>query len=392
MALNHNIKQTLLDISQGRNLRDPLLANILSSFYTMKSNICQEDCIKFSEENTIDLELVINYINERKRQDEINNNILSLKFGMKYTRPEDKLIKEFESKSKDPENVILYENVPKKVKKVEFQVYNEENSKSTKNGTEKIQTKTSQSNKTTLSETSFKLENAKDIQNIISQMKKENKIENRLKISIALKKLDSSYLLDKFVQLNGNQVLGYWFEDYKDELEANGKIEEKVKEILTNLLSFCNNLPISVHELKSSKIGKKINKLGKCVEDKIIKNKCEELVSRWKKLIEKIKDKKHNKESKEYKSSRETKEKESYSHHKNPSSSRSRSNSQEMLRKTKRESRDYSPPSITPLLEEEKNNKKYITIPYLYLYSIIKFTHFITYRVDVSNFIKGYLR
>jgi hypothetical protein len=385
MALNHNIKQTLIEISQGRILKDYQIANTLSSFYTHKSNINEEDCIKFAQEKKIDPELVIKYINERKKLDEVNNNILSLKFGMKYTRPEEKLLKEFDTRSKEPDFVILNENVPKKVKKVEFQVVNEENSKNTNHATEKTHSKSSQGSKSTSNEVSIKLENAKDIQNLISQMKKENKIENRLKISIALKKLDSSYLLDKFVQLNGNQVLGYWFEDYKEEIEANGKIEEKVKEILTNLLSFCNNLPISVHELKSSKIGKKINKLGKCVENKIIKQKCEELVSRWKKLIEKIKDKKHSKDSKEHRSS---KEKDSYEQHKNPSSSRSRSNSQEMLRKTKRESRDYSPPSIIPMLEEEKNNKKYITIPYLYLYSIIKFTHFISFALKhVSNFI-----
>ena len=382
MALNHNMKQTFFAASLGKPLVNATLANALAIFYLNNTDPSEEGCVKFAEENCLDSEVVLKYIQQRKRADLVNQNLLNLKFGMKYIRPEESLIKDFEKRSQVSEmSGFISENIPKKVKKLEFQVINEDTMHYNPSTNQKSTSKSSHpsKNQTTGQETSnvFKIEDAKDVQNIISLIKKENKLENRLKISLALRKLDSSYLLNKFVTLNGNQNLGYWIEDYKEEIESRGRVEERVYEVLNNILTFCNNLPITVHELKTSKIGKKINKLGKCVEDKYIKHKCEELVSRWKKLIENIKDKKHkdSKETREHKSSKEKKD-DSHSHHRSHSSSRSRSTSQEMIGKTKRDSKDFSISNIQTTKEEEKNNKKYITISYLFLYSmLIKFTH-----------------
>jgi hypothetical protein len=49
-----------------------------------------------------------------------------------------------------------------------------------------------------------------------------------------------------------------------------------------------------MNDLKNSRIGKKVNKLGKCISDKTIKTKCEYLVEKWKRMIEDLKVKKRD--------------------------------------------------------------------------------------------------
>jgi len=131
-----------------------------------------------------------------------------------------------------------------------------------------------------------KIEDEKSLQLLLNQMKKETQLEKQLSISNLLLKIQSQYLLEKFIIFNGNSILGNWIEDAQEEIENYDKVDLKIYDLLTNLLNFCDKLPINESELKSSKIGKKINKLGKSVSDRLIKIKCEEIVSKWKKLID----------------------------------------------------------------------------------------------------------
>lgn len=135
-------------------------------------------------------------------------------------------------------------------------------------------------------DTLSKIDDEKSLQLLLNQMKKETQLEKQLSISNLLLRIQSKFLLEKFLIFNGNSILGNWIEDAKEEIENYDKVDLKIYDLLTNLLNFCDKLPINESELKSSKIGKKINKLGKSVSDRLIKIKCEEIVSKWKKLID----------------------------------------------------------------------------------------------------------
>jgi hypothetical protein len=171
-------------------------------------------------------------------------------------------------------NDILMENISKKIKRPEFQViYN------------------------------GPINDAKTMSNLVAQMKRETKIENRLSISYSLSKTNDELSISRFNQMQGVLLLADWISEYKDKLENEDRVDPKIYEILTNILDFSERLPLSINDLKNSKIGKKVNKLGKCISDKTIKSKCEYLVEKWKRMIEDIKYKKRDRYDSDDKSS-----------------------------------------------------------------------------------------
>ena len=122
-----------------------------------------------------------------------------------------------------------------------------------------------------------------------------------------------------------------------------------------------------MHDLKISKIGKKINKLGKSISsERPIKYKCEELVVRWKKMIENLKDKKrtndYDKRDKDFKYSNETSDDRTTPDILSPKKQNSYYQENiSMLRKTQRTEIESA---------NDKNYKKYIPISYSILYFI----------------------
>ncbi len=224
----------------------------------------------------------------------------------------------------------------------------------------------------------------KQVAGIISSIKKENNIESRLELSVALINITNPNCLTRFLQLNGTTHLGYWIDDYRDQIEFRENVDPKVFDILSNILNFCDKLPISVSDLKFSKIGKKINKLGKCIDyEKKIKSKCEELVSRWKKMIENIKDKKKSTDEKnknESKYSNEHSDDQSKyeiikSPHKQISNNHHNYENSSMLKKTQRHEIDSA---------GDKNYKKYISITIAYFITICLFL-FKTIHINSFN-------
>jgi hypothetical protein len=341
---------------------------------------------------------------------------------------------------------IISQNIPKKARKPEFQVINDiksdgkdgreknsnfsnfansgnsslnsqnvQNSHPSKDtfsyssqvGTTNSTTSTSTSTSTSYQSLPSKIDDVKQIPTLIACMNNESKLEHKLQISNILIKIESFSLLDRFIYKDGNKALGVWIEELMKQFESNEKLDPRIFTLLTNLLNFCDLLPITVEELKTSKIGKKINKLGKSVSDRLMKTKCEELVSKWKKIIENIKDKKgkeRDREKDDYRGGSNYKEKESNTHSSHSSSHRHKnshtsSNSRHspspdhsLSKKTKRDEKHghshssshndnfYSSSfSSTTAEQTDKSNKKYITIPYLFLYTMftmfIKFTH-----------------
>ena len=171
-------------------------------------------------------------------------------------------------------NDILMENIPKKIKMPKFQVIHH-----------------------------GPIQDAKTMSNIITQMKRDSKIENRLSMSYSLSKTFDEQSISRFNQMQGASLLADWISEYKDKIESEDRIDPRIYDILTNILDFAERLPISINDLKNSKIGKKVNKLGKCISDKTIKSKCEYLVEKWKRMIEDLKYKKRDRYDSDDKSS-----------------------------------------------------------------------------------------
>jgi len=315
---------------------------------------------------------------------------LSLKYGLKHFKPEVDELQNYVNKissgtidispiEMDDYIEIISESIPKKTKRPEFHIINNlKNSEKSDKNEKYLQnsiTENSQflyssiisQNPTPQSSFISKIEEPKQVAGIISSIKKENKIEIRLELSMALNEITNPNCLLRFLQLNGTTHLGYWIDDYKDEIECKESVDPRVYEILSNILNFCDKLPISVHDLKISKIGKKINKLGKSISsERPIKYKCQELVDRWKKMIENLKDKKrtydYDKIDKDFKYYKETSDDRTTPDILSPKKQNSsyRDNNS-MLRKTQRTEIESA---------NDKNYKKYIPISYSILYFI----------------------
>lgn len=230
----------------------------------------------------------------------------------------------------------------------------------------------------------------KQVAGIISSIKKENTIESRLELSVALINITNQNCLTRFLQLNGTTHLGYWIDDYREQIEYRENVDTKVFDILSNILNFCDKLPISVSDLKFSKIGKKINKLGKCIDnEKKIKSKCEELVARWKKMIENLKDKKKSNDDKNKNDSNYPNEHSddqsnyeiSKSPHKQISNNYHNYENSSLLKKTQRHEIDSS---------GDKNYKKYISNTIAYFITICLFL-FKTIHINSFNILLIFL-
>lgn len=139
------------------------------------------------------------------------------------------------------------------------------------------------------------IQDPKLIHNLILFMDKDLKNELKYELSITLSKTKDSIVLQKFLELNGSEILSKWLQDIKDKLSfsSNSNTPDNIlNNTLLNILKFCEKLQISLFDLKYSKIGKIINKIGKCVNDREIQSKCLILVNKWKRIVEDIREKK----------------------------------------------------------------------------------------------------
>jgi len=131
----------------------------------------------------------------------------------------------------------------------------------------------------------------KGIATLVDIMKKEDKSEIRIIPIQILNATQPNELLKEFITQSGITILGDWVSEYKEQIEKNTSVEQKIIDLLDQILNLSNRLPIRVKDLKTTKYGKQINKLGKCVNNTKIKGKCESIVERWKKMISDQKDK-----------------------------------------------------------------------------------------------------
>lgn len=136
------------------------------------------------------------------------------------------------------------------------------------------------------------IEDTKSLEAFLIAMKRETKFENKLIMSRVLDRTINQSCLQRFIDLKGLDLLSDWLSQIRDKLEQGNKLDNRHNQYIDNLICYINRLPINASDLKYSKIGKKVNNLGKSLTDKSLKHKCENLVNRWKKMIAEIKDSK----------------------------------------------------------------------------------------------------
>jgi len=280
----------------------------LLDFYIHNKNPSIEQISKFAKEKGLLPETVEKYIREKERLDQTEINIINMKYGFKYSRPAESLVRDYENSLDSTFNLGLDLNeelIPKKRK------YKENINA---NGAWKdVNPKLISEIEEYISHDLKGIIEAKGMNCLISMMKKETKLENKNFLLTILNNTSYHPAIERFMQLQGTNLLSDWISEIKEKIEKKEKYEKSEKftltlDILNLMLNICNKLPISVSDLKNSQIGKNINKLGKCITDKQIKQKCETMVNKWKKLISDTKEEKKSFKSKDGKINEEKSE------------------------------------------------------------------------------------
>lgn len=134
----------------------------------------------------------------------------------------------------------------------------------------------------------------KGITALVEIMKRESLAETRIIPIQILNLTENIEIIKEFMNQQGIFLLTDWVSVYKDQIENHTNqinLEQKDYDLLDQILNLSNKMPIKSKDLKNTKFGKQINKLGKCVKDSKIKGKCEAIVERWKKMISDQKEK-----------------------------------------------------------------------------------------------------
>ena len=121
---------------------------------------------------------------------------------------------------------------------------------------------------------------------MIRSVAKESDVDKRNKFLIAVNKSEKKELFARFIANEGALLLSDWLSLFLTKLEAGSELASKEFELIRNILKLVTNLPLTIEDLKNSKVGSRINKLGKHLKFKELKLICESLVAQWKDLIE----------------------------------------------------------------------------------------------------------
>ena len=91
----------------------------------------------------------------------------------------------------------------------------------------------------------------------------------------------------KFIEVKGLYYLSIWLKEYKKSVSSGTELTKDEEYIVKNIIHLCENMHLSINDLKTSKIGKNINSLGKALpEGNIVKAHCEEIVAKWREMID----------------------------------------------------------------------------------------------------------
>ena len=125
------------------------------------------------------------------------------------------------------------------------------------------------------------------LQTFISKMPKCYTISSRLNATKNLLSIKNNELYQKCIELKGLSILSKWLKEYKTSVQDGTDLTRDEEFIVNNIIHLCDRIHLSINDLKISKIGKSINSLGKVLPESCsVKKHCEDIVSKWRKMIE----------------------------------------------------------------------------------------------------------
>ena len=129
--------------------------------------------------------------------------------------------------------------------------------------------------------------NIQSLHSLINSMEKANTMSQRLQITKSLLTITEKSILDQLIPLKVIHTLSKWIHEYKEEKLKGMEIPPDEIKIIINIVNLCQKVDFKKNDLKNTKIGKNINKLGKALKnDNEAKKYCENIVSKWRKMID----------------------------------------------------------------------------------------------------------
>lgn len=125
------------------------------------------------------------------------------------------------------------------------------------------------------------------LQSFIKKLPKCHTISSRLNATKNLLDIKSNELYQKCIELKGLSYLSSWLKEYKKSVQGGTDLTRDEEFIVINIIYLCERIHLSINDLKTSKIGKCINSLGKVLPEGCnVKKHCERIVSKWREMID----------------------------------------------------------------------------------------------------------
>lgn len=136
---------------------------------------------------------------------------------------------------------------------------------------------------------SKKISSLPELQSFIKLLPKCETISSKLAATQNLLDIDITEidLYKQFIELKGLLIFSGWIKEYKNSVQKGTDLTKDEEVIVTNIVTLCDKMNLTISDLKNSKIGKNINSLAKLLsEDKIPKKPCSDIVAKWRFMID----------------------------------------------------------------------------------------------------------
>ena len=125
------------------------------------------------------------------------------------------------------------------------------------------------------------------LQSFSKKLPKCHTISSRLTATKNLLDIKSNELYQKCIELKGLTILSSWLKEYKKSVQGGTDLTRDEEFIVINIIYLCERIHLSINDLKTSKIGKCINSLGKVLPEGCnVQKQCEKIVSKWREMID----------------------------------------------------------------------------------------------------------
>lgn len=129
--------------------------------------------------------------------------------------------------------------------------------------------------------------NNSSLQSLLLKIKQATSIEKKIDFINKLCTNKDPLFINDFLEKNSLEYIGQWIKELKEKIEKVDKLNEQEEELLIQIIKYLSNINLTISDLKTTKIGKYINKLSKTLKYNLkVKKACEIIVSDWRRMLE----------------------------------------------------------------------------------------------------------